>query len=309
VAAPDLWVLGSPDIEMEAIEQLLLSSRQVFMRAMKNSARCSGRNAYDADPPPESDWGRIYAVECRWASMPENAISIGHHYPGDSGYGVKPADFLAGSSLGQALKVLADYPHASAFFRSVWQTDAFGAGHYKPGSFALRRKSWLLRLCGTRSDPRPTWAVVPKHLLYTAAADHCLYAAYRGECPGVDVEGLRAWHIGAKARMLQCSERSVVESIKRARTVIREAPKIHLGDGCIAADVRLCDFPDLDEAAAIEKLAYVSYDQAIDGRVKVVLRGATAGHIVGWQAWAASQGLVMLDGDPVRGVAVGYFPS
>src|SRR5690606_27510283 len=28
--------------------------------------------------------------------------------------------------------------------------------------------------------------VIPDDIVYTAAADHCLAAAYRGECPGVD---------------------------------------------------------------------------------------------------------------------------
>src|SRR5690606_24433639 len=41
--------------------------------------------------------------------------------------------------------------------------------------------------------------VIPDDLVYTAAADHCLGAAYRGECPGVDPDALMHWRVAQRA--------------------------------------------------------------------------------------------------------------
>jgi hypothetical protein len=40
-----------------------------------------------------------------------------------------------------------------------------------------------------------TWHVVPHDFVLVAAADHCLAAAYRGECPGVDPDALMRWRV------------------------------------------------------------------------------------------------------------------
>jgi len=37
---------------------------------------------------------------------------------------------------------------------------------------------------------RPTWATIPEDIVMVAAADHCLEAAIRGRCPGVDPDDL-----------------------------------------------------------------------------------------------------------------------
>jgi hypothetical protein len=36
---------------------------------------------------------------------------------------------------------------------------------------------------------------IPQRYVLAAAADHCLAAAYRGECPGVDPDALMRWRV------------------------------------------------------------------------------------------------------------------
>src|SRR5690606_12426626 len=43
-------------------------------------------------------------------------------------------------------------------------------------------------------------SAIPHDLVLTAAADHCLGAAYRGECPGVDTDELLAYRVASRAR-------------------------------------------------------------------------------------------------------------
>jgi len=44
------------------------------------------------------------------------------------------------------------------------------------------------------------WMIIPRHIVHAAAADHCLAAAYRGECPGVDPDDLMRWRVATRAR-------------------------------------------------------------------------------------------------------------
>jgi hypothetical protein len=70
-----------------------------------------------------------------------------------------------------------------------------------------------------------------------AAADHCLGAAYRYECPGVDVEDLMRWRIASKAKHQGRSEEEILADVELAREALREAPRLLiLDDGSLALD-------------------------------------------------------------------------
>jgi len=80
---------------------------------------------------------------------------------------------------------------------------------------------------------------MPREYILAAAADHCLAAAYRGECPGVDPDELMRWRAESRARFQRRSVDDVLADIERARQALRKAlditlrrtPGGHCGDG------------------------------------------------------------------------------
>src|SRR5690606_36820249 len=71
-------------------------------------------------------------------------------------------------------------------------------------------------------------ATIPHDLVLTAAADHCLAAAYRGECPGVDPDTLMRWRVESRAAFQRRSPAEILADIERARQSLRQAPEIVL---------------------------------------------------------------------------------
>lgn len=145
--------------------------------------------------------------------------------------------------------------------------------------------------------------------IFAAAADHCLAAAYRGECPGVDPDALMHWRVETRAAFQERPSSEILADIQRACVVLREAPTIDIG-GCAVRDLRDRVVPELPEAAVREKVAYLSLVTDRDGRTKVVLGGHTTPTTVRafLDDWAPAHGLVDTYGDPARGFAGGYLP-
>jgi hypothetical protein len=133
--------------------------------------------------------GATHWVECESPGQSRDVI-IDHHRPGDPDYGRPPAEFLAASSIGQVIIAL----------------DRLGMEPW-----------WNLTDTG-RAD-----------VMLTAAADHCLGAAYRGECPGVDPDELMRWRISTRAAHQGRSESEILGDVERAREALREAPVEILG--------------------------------------------------------------------------------
>src|SRR5690606_42081711 len=73
------------------------------------------------------------------------------------------------------------YPFPYSFLLSSYLSRPPRALH----SFPTRRSSDLI--------------VIPDRYVLAAAADHCLAAAYRGECPGVDPDALMRWRVESRA--------------------------------------------------------------------------------------------------------------
>jgi len=85
-------------------------------------------------------------------------------------------------------------------------------------------------------------ALIPPPLICAAAADHCLGAAYRGECPGVDPDALMRWRAESRARFQGRTVEEVLADVERAQAALRAAPKLALLDDetncALIADLR-----------------------------------------------------------------------
>jgi len=219
-----IWILGASDPEMTAIEHLLLDQGErveyatVYRDGVRRRVRPS--EAYASDVGIGSDLRGInltaYAVECRpavlfgtgidWAGM---VYTIDHHRPGDPGYGRTPTEFLRASSLGQVLAHLAGEEGSEhrgscrVWARPEGRLTAFP----EAGSIVYERAQWWVAVAGARREGYrgdygglyARWVAIPSDLVLTAAADHCLAAAYRGECPGVDPRALMQWRATSRA--------------------------------------------------------------------------------------------------------------
>jgi len=339
-----LWVLGADDPEMSAIEALLTECGEQIVHATVNGQRVHPGNAYRADLPiADQAYTHLYYVECAAHEIRmHHYSSIDHHRPGDPGYGMPPAEFLRGSSLGQviaelarldiALDELPGWEPVSCFAGE--ESDAHWFSIDPPGFFG---SSGRLRLSGERhtaSWSGARWVRPPQTILFAAAADHCLGAAYRGECSGVDVEAFGEWRLATRAAFQGRSIDEVRADVKRAVFALRSAPAVALlsisnmshtcdhdwsrsvCDGCnreeiYVQDLRGEEIPELPEAACRLGVAYLATSKpGPDGRRKVVLQCATAEHLAAWPAWAEANGIVdCYGGDPARGFAGGYLVS
>lgn len=324
-----IWILGAPDPEMAAIERRLVKSGEQVVYALEGGQRVHPGSAYRAEAlsAPVPDGASVYAVECGGSAVPAGAAVIDHHRPGDPGYGRPPAEFLPASSIGQVLAELArlgrlpQWPPA----RTV---PGDGAGAYVLHAWAPDPAWWDEDLGEWRGGdtPPPSWAVsiqfddiraaiyrlIPQSYVFTAAADHCLAAAYRGECPGVDPDELMRWRVAVRAAHQGRSELDLLEDVEQACERLRAAPVVELGsppNGRLAArDLRGEHVPELPEAAVREGMVYLATVADRDGRQKIVLGGHAPAEMVRafLESWAPREGLVDLYGDPARGFAGGY---
>lgn len=340
-----IWILGASDPEMTLIEELLRACGEEYIYALDDRGeRVHPVNSYRCPTPVVPEGSTVYAVECIDV-LPEGWVRIDHHRPGDPGYGRPPEECLPASSIGQVTRELARH----------------GLLRWRPG---VRDGSGLSRDHGGRSgtyersgsgswyvmvDP-PTGQIsamplmVPIEIVLAAAADHCLAAAYRGECPGVDPDTLMRWRAETRAAHQGRSVDDVLADIALARRAVQEAQIIDCdfnakgwcdscGPNCMfcsscgtcecganlecppeylmcmsVLDLRGYEVPELPEAAAREGWAYLATVTDRDGREKVVLGGATSPEMVRefMMCWAPAEGLVDIYGDPERGFAGGY---
>jgi hypothetical protein len=244
--------------------------------------------------------GSIILVECGldptidWTGL-DNPAQVGcaaivaridHHRPGDPGYGKPPAEFLAASSIGQALTLLNGRVRYTKY-------DQWISGH----------------------DGCPA-SSIPTAIVLAAAADHCLEAAYRGLCPGVDPDALMQFRAEQRAAFRKAPVDQVLAEIETARARLR-ASNAHVyeddGDGIIGtyADLRGESIPELPEAACREGIPFLADQNDRNGRKKVVLMAAPQGSdlVQRFMAGEIVPGLTDYYGDPARGFAGGYLPA
>jgi hypothetical protein len=317
---------------MEAIERLLRGAGERVVYATRDGQRVRPDVAYafrhiEIEQIEDRNLPVVYLVEC--APEPgftidetlrrhSRAVSIDHHRPGDPGYGRPPAEFLPASSIGQVLlHLLRDcssedlwgYLEEAGYWVTSFQHDS------EEERLGLRPDWHYIPGRGWRLAQEAGIIYAPDDVLYTAAADHCLAAAYRGECPDVDPDTLMRWRVRVRAQFQGRPEEELLADVKRARVALRAAPEIDLDHrpsraSCPqkARDMRGKHMPELPEASAREGLCFVADGlPGPDGRVKVVCQSGTPEQIRAFmQVWGPEHGLTGIYGDPMRGFAGGY---
>jgi hypothetical protein len=361
---PIYLVLGASDPEMDEIERIARKAGCSVGYATREGQRVSQETACQADGVEGIDLvaacdtaDLIMVVECapgqdcthpgwiktglvpgRDGDCSAFVARVDHHFPGYSGYGKPPKEFLAASSLGQVMlnllstkQLKADAYYGSCFGDpDVYLTGPNGSVHRL---FRLYPEDWedtgapeFLGDCAVESgyDSRTDthWlqiteggcdsgeyadaVMVPRDAVLAAAADHCLADAYRGECPGVDPDELGRWRIAVLAEQQGRSEADVLADVERARAVLRAAPRLRLAPHVEVADMRGQNIPELLEAAAREGVCFVASQTDSNGRTKIVCQVGTPDQIQAFQTWAKNQGLLDIYGDSAQGFAGGY---
>jgi hypothetical protein len=136
-----------------------------------------------------------------------------------------------------------------------------------------------------------------------AAADHCLTAAYRGECPGVDPDELLFMRAAWRARMSGRSLGDVVEGILDAARKVRGAYDSELDESLFLdpTEVPL----DLGEGAAYVGRAIRYREFFRTGELKEMLKGAAPERIERFMEEQRALGRHVY-GNPYRGYAGAY---
>lgn len=269
-----IFVLGAKDPEMRQVEAVLAFAGLPAVPARRKRKRVYPGNAYAADAPaPEVlACDTVYAVECGWVDETANVVHVDHHRPGDPGHGKPAAEYFAAASIGQVLRVV------DCILVRAGRGAAAQALHARFDHLA--------------------------HLV--AAADHCLGAAFRGECPGVDPVELQCWMLAERAAFEHREVAALQADIDRSRAVIRSLAHDGLAD---LRDLPAGTVPEAPQAACREGIAVLSRVVDRDGRTKVGLLGATPEQVRRFLAGDLVPGLVQCYGDAARGFAGGYLPG
>lgn len=291
-----LWVLGAPDPEMEAIERLLREAGEKVVYAVgEDGQRVRPGNAYRAILPRIQDQDGVKTLYLVECDIP----------------------------------------------RPDWaEVEVVVVDHHRPGDPGYGRPPEEFLAASSIGQVIEHLAKLGKpvdistEILFTAAADHCLMAAYRGKCPGVDPDALMRWRAESRARHQGRSVEEVLADIEAAREALRNAPEIvlykrtcwvhrtyeplHLDcsseDFCttiFAKDMRGRHVPELTEASAREGICFIADGLPDkDGRVKIICQSGEPWKIRAFmEHWAPANGLKDIYGDPARGFAGGYYDA
>ena len=138
-----------------------------------------------------------------------------------------------------------------------------------------------------------------------AAADHCLTAAYRGECPGVDPNELLFLRASWRARMSGRTLSDVVEGILRAAAQVERHYDTTSRESIFPDPTMIV--PELAEGAAYVGRPIRYRELYPTGELKEMLKGGTPEHIERFMAEHRDQGREVY-GNPHRGYAGAYLP-
>lgn len=283
-------ILGAADPEMEAIETLLRKTGVEFRYALNRA----GERVTPTD---------AYTAVA-FTSFPDDELTCR-------------------VAVEDCILVECDFPG---------RTPAGRIDHHRPGDPGYGRppaEFWQASSIGQVATLLGFEIPCPEFTL-TAAADHCLAAAYAGQCPGVTVEAITEWGVQQMCRPSAASSRNetrtpdqVRASLERAKAAICAAPIVTIGDVPVV-DLRGQQIPDLPAAAVMLGIAYLAGGVALreGDSAKIVLGGCGQGTIPGTapvEAFlqAAQMGNVAGTpvypdgdmkpyGDPVRGFAGAY---
>jgi hypothetical protein len=193
--------------------------------------------------------------------------------------------------------------------------------HHRPGDQGYGRPAAEYMSASSLGQVLAALGIEPSsgHRL-AAAADHCLAAAYRGECPGVDPDALMEWRVRTRAAHQRRTPEALLSDIERAKEILDSAPLLRWStvfggndpedwdnDPVLAlaiADLRGQFVAELPEAAARDDRAYVATPLALPGERQKVVLGAASREQAEW--FLAAFPAADKYGDPERGFAGGY---
>ena len=319
-----LFVLGAADPEMAAIESLLSAAGEQFCYATVGGVRCHPGNAYKADDISDGHaWGAVtHLVECAPpAGLCEHCGDLRDMTPHGLSYNLGIAD--AGSPGGQG-----SCGDCHSWIWPIIRPTVVVVDHHRPDDpgYGLSPADFVeassigqvVDLLGGNCPVLPDGTDVR----LVAAADHCLDAAYRGLCPGVDPDELMRWRARSRAAFQKREVADVIRDIEAATKRLTEAATDWAEDesqtGYIAvgkhksADLRGYSIPELPEASARCGIPFLSDVSDRDGRKKVVLMGCGQHPdlLAQFMSGTLVPGLVdIYGGDPTRGFAGGYYPA
>lgn len=258
-----LFILGAIDPEMREIERVLGKHGYPAAWAAVGQQTCSSATAYDADSAVHIARGKRQAQ----LILPR-----------------QPVVFIecAVSHINPTLRIDHHNPGDAGF--------DCGPRDYLRGS-SLGQLLALLNL-----EPDPTQRLL-------AAADHCLTAAYQGECPGVDPDELLFMRASWQAKMTYRSFGVVMSSILEAARLVRERYDPQAG-AALFLDPTLT-VPDLPEGAARAGMPVRYRSMEPGGLIKEMIKGASPDAITAFMEENHKLGRRVY-GNPYRGYAGTY---
>ncbi len=259
------FVLGAPDPEMREMERVLSEAGRPRVVAAHAGRRCSPQTAYQADA----------VLQARPDAKPYPAILLPR----------APAVFVECSLAGREPVLRIDHHHPA------------DAGYAMPPQDYLRGASLGQLLMLLEREPSPTQRLL-------AAADHCLSAAYRGECPGVDPHELiflrASWRARASGRTLSDVVEGIFDAAKRLR-------RHHDSESGESRFLDPTEVPlDLPEASAYEGVPVRYRALLADGTVKEMYKGGTPESVERFMTEHRGAGRKVY-GNPHRGYAGAYW--
>lgn len=258
-----VFVLGAPDPEMREIAHVLRDAGRHYLHAAREGMRVTTRTAYDANG----------------VLRPSRWLGMGGVLPPQ-----QPAVFVECTVRGHEPVARVDHhnPGDPGY--------AMPPGRYLEGASIGQ----TLRLLGR--EPTPTQRLL-------AAADHCLTAAYQGQCPGVDPKELLFLRAAWRAKVTGRSLSDVIDGVLHAaRQVLRFYDSEH-GESVFLDPTQ--NPPDLAEGAAYAGRAVRYREWFPEGTLKEMLKGGSPAHIERFMAQHRGQGREVY-GNPHRGYAGAY---
>lgn len=267
LAKQSTFVLGAQDPEMREIERVVRDAGFARMHAARDGRRCTPATAYAANGVVEVGPDGI----ARAKVLPPKA----------------PAVFVecALRDRGPAVRVDHHHPGDPGF-------DA-GPQEYLRGSSLGQ----VLRLL--EREPTETQRLL-------AASDHCLSAAYQGECPGVDPNELLFLRASWQARITGRTLSDVIEGVLDAAKRVRRHHDSEFGESRFLDPTQIPR--DLPEGSAYAGVP-VRYRALLpDGVLKEMLKGGSPQAVEAFMAEHRHAGRSVY-GNPFRGYAGAYWAA
>jgi hypothetical protein len=261
------FVLGAQDPEMREIERVLDDAVSARLHAARGRRRCTPQTAYEANG----------VVDVGPDNVPRPAVLLPK----------APAVFVECTVQGTEPVLRVDHHHPG------------DPGYGVPPHEFLRGSSLGQVLVLLEREPTPTQRLL-------AAGDHCLTAAYRGECPGVDPHELLFLRASWQAKMTGRTLSDVIEGILDAAKRVREHHDSELGESRFLDPTRMPR--DVAEGAAYAGMP-VRYRALLpEGVLKEMFKGGTPERVEAFMAEHRRAGRPVY-GNPHRGYAGAYWPG